>query len=292
MDLTWTQTFITATKLCNFRKTADQLYISQPTVTVHIKLLEKELGVKLFLREGKKVKLTEEGKRYFNHATDLIEVYEKGMEDLQTYSQGYTRKLSIAISPLIADTILPFVLKKYLEYHPDVEISVKIIESSEIEQSVLNDRVDIGLSCLPSYQKELDSELLYKDKVVLVAPHDGKDLESAPPLDEEELLTSNYLLTHNHPSYWDDLSKTIKQFYPATRMMKVSQIHITKRFISEGLGISYLPSSTIRRELLEGRLLEVETHSFQLPEAHTYAILKYHHREQKEFLHFLSQYRI
>ncbi|WP_226673746.1 LysR family transcriptional regulator [Rossellomorea aquimaris] len=292
MDLNVVKTFISAAEFSHFRKAAERLYISQPTVTVHIKQLEKELGVKLFEREGKKIKLTEAGRSYLKHAKRLIEIYEEGITALQSISQGYTKTLKMAISPLIADNVLPFVLKQFLETHPQVEISVEIIESDEIEKAVLEERVDIGLSCLPCFSPELEQTLLFTDKVILVAPHDGRDFESAPPLEEEELLSSNYLLTHNHPAYWDYLCYTIKQFYPKTRMMKVSQTHITKRFITEGLGISYLPASTVRRELLEGRLLEVETKSFPMPEAKTFAIIKYQHGVQKELLRFMSRFRL
>jgi LysR family transcriptional repressor of citA len=292
MEFQWLNTFITAADCGNFRRTAEILYISQPSITVHIKQLEKELGTLLFNREGKKIKLTEEGRRYLVHAKKLLEVYQSGLEDLNFFSQGYTTKLSIAISPLIADTILPYVLKSYTKQHPEVEISVKIIESIYIEKAVLTEKVDIGLSCLNSSSAQLVCEMLSKDRVILVAPHDGKDSESAPPLDEEEVLTTNYLLTHNHPSYWDNLCRVVKSKYPSIRMMKVSQVHITKRFIIEGLGVSFLPTSTVRRELLEGRLLEVDCQSIYLPEANTYAIMKYDHSKQREFLRFISNFRL
>jgi LysR family transcriptional repressor of citA len=292
MEFSWIHTFITAAESGSFRKTAELLYISQPSVTVHIKQLEKEIGMELFRREGKKVTLTEEGRRYLKHAKRLMEVYQQGLEDLTSFSQGYSAKLTIAISPLIADTILPYVLKSYLNEYPEVEISVKIIESVDIEQAVLREEVDIGLSCLDSRNENIKSELLYKDRVIFVAPHDGRDAETAPPLDEEEILTSNYLLTHNHPAYWDSLCRIVKGKYPSVRMMKVSQVHITKRFIVEGLGVSYLPISTVRRELLEGRLLEVPSQSLVLPEANTYAIMKYDHSVQQEFLKYLSKFRI
>ncbi|MCM3765132.1 LysR family transcriptional regulator [Neobacillus niacini] len=292
MEFQWLNTFITAASCGNFRRTAEILYISQPSVTVHIKQLEQELGIPLFDRDGKKVKLTEAGRRYLVHAKKLLEVYQSGLEDIQSFSQGYTTQFSIAISPLIADTILPYVLRSYTNQHPEVEISIKIIESVGIEQAVLEEEVDIGLSCLNSTDPELISRLLYNDRVILIAPHDGRDSETAPPLDEEEVLTSNYLLTHNHPGYWDGLCHAIKSKYPSVRMMKVSQVHITKRFIVEGLGVSFLPTSTVRRELLEGRLLEVDCHTIQLPEANTYAIMKYDHTKQKEFLEFISNYRI
>jgi len=292
MEFQWLETFVTAAECGNFRRTAEILYISQPSVTVHIKQLEKELGVPLFDREGKRVKLTEAGRRYFVHAQNLLKEYQKGLEDLHSFRQGYSTKLTIAISPLIADTILPFVLKSYTKQYPEVEISVKIIESLEIEQAVLQEEVDIGLSCLMSHHPEIICQPLYKDHVILVAQHDGRDFETAPPLDEEEVLTSNYLLTHNHPGYWEELCREVKSKYPGTRMMKVSQIHITKRFITEGLGVSFLPTSTVRRELLEGRLLEVDCQSIHLPDADTYAIMKYDHSKQKEFLKFISNYRL
>lgn len=292
MEFSWLTTFITAAESGNFRRTAESLFISQPSVTVHIKLLEKELGVELFLREGKRVKLTEEGRKFLVHAKRVMSAYQEGLEDLSAYTQGYSTKFSIAISPLIADTILPFVLKTYLNQHPEVEISVKIIESVDIEEAVLKEEVDIGLSCLPTNHEQLISELLFNDRVIFVASHDGRDEETAPPYDEEEILTSSYLFTHNHPAYWDSLSRVIKSKYPSVRMMKVSQVHITKRFIAEGLGVSFLPISTVRRELLEGRLVEVPCYHISLPEAHTYAIMKYEHTNQQEFLRYLSNFRI
>ncbi|MGA4718569.1 LysR family transcriptional regulator [Fictibacillus nanhaiensis] len=291
MEFSWLQTFITAAECENFRRTSEILHVSQPSVSVHIKMLESELGMSLFLRDGRRVKLTAEGRRYLQHAKKLMEVYESGLEDLNAFQQGYDTKLCIGISPLIADTILPSVLKRYVKANPDVEISIKIIDSEDIERAVLNEDVDLGLSCLGSSHAEITSQMLYQDKIVLVAPHDGLDFEAAPPLDEKEVLLSNYLLTHNHPGYWDDLCRRVKSRYPGVRMMKVSQIHITKRFIAEGLGISFLPLSTVRRELLEGRLLEVDCYSVDIPDAHTYALTKYNHGKQKEFLTYLSGYR-
>ncbi|ANX11732.1 LysR family transcriptional regulator [Fictibacillus arsenicus] len=291
MEFNWLTTFITAAECENFRRTAEILYISQPSVTVHIKSLEKEVGAVLFHRDGKRIKLTEEGKRYLVHAKELIHVYQRGLEDMKSLSQGYTSQFSIAISPLIADTILPSVLKRYLSKNPNVEINVKIIESIDIEKAVLEEEVDIGLSCLNSTDPELVCKPLYQDKLILVTAQDGRDSESAPPLDEAEVLNKNYLLTNNHPGYWDVLLKKIKSIYPSQRMMKVSQVHITKRFIKEGLGVSFLPISTVRRELLEGTLLEVDCHSISLPDANTYAIMKYEHTRQKEFVEFVSHFR-
>lgn len=292
MDFQWLNTFVTAAQCGNFRRAAELLYISQPSVTVHIQQLEKNLGVQLFQRDGKKIKLTEAGRRYYHHAVELLRLYEKGLADLNSFSQGYMTKLSLAISPLIAETILPYVIKSYTNKHPDVEIAIKILDSIHIEEAVMKEEVDLGLSCVNVQNSSLINELLYKDRILFIVPHDGRDAEAAPPLEEEEFFSHYYLFTDNHPSYWTDLLKAVKSKYPVIKTMKVSQTHITKRFIIEGLGFSFLPESTVRRELLEGRLLEVYQHSFKLPDIYTYAIMKYKHSQQQEFLEFLSNYRI
>ena len=292
MEFSWLHTFIAAAQYGNFRQASEILHISQPTVTVHIKLLEQELGVRLFKKEGRKMKLTEEGGRYLTHAKNLLDVYQSGLEDLESFRQGYTQQLSLAVSPLIADTILPHVLKSYLNLNPKTGFTLKILESAEIEQAVLNEEADLGLSCLPGCHQDIQTDILYQDPLILVAPHDGMDAEMAPPLDEEELFSSYYVFTHNHPEYWDKLCLSIKRRYPAAKMMQVSQTHITKRFISEGLGISFLPASAVRRELLEGRVLEVPCSTLSVPAANTYAVMKHRHSKQSELLDFISEYRI
>lgn len=89
MDFKWLHTFVTAAKYENFRKTAETLFISQPTVTVQIKLLEEELGCQLFTRKGRSIHLTKEGRAYLPFALRLLEDYESSRA-----SQNQTRLLT------------------------------------------------------------------------------------------------------------------------------------------------------------------------------------------------------
>ncbi len=148
MDFKWLHTFVTAAKYENFRKTAETLFLSQPTVTVHIKLLEKEISCKLFQRSGRKIQLTEEGKAYVPFAMRLLEDYENSMAELHRVRQGYSHTLTLAVSPLIADTVLPSVMKRYTEDNKETEMTVTIFESEEIASQIRNGSADIGLSCL------------------------------------------------------------------------------------------------------------------------------------------------
>ncbi|MGM8214837.1 substrate-binding domain-containing protein [Bacillaceae bacterium W0354] len=185
---------------------------------------------------------------------------------------------------------MPFVLKKYLDNHSEVEVDLNVMDSTRIEEAVLSEKVDIGLTLIESREEALSQQVLYEDQIVFAAPHDGYDLETAPASDPEQLFRQYYVLTHNHPHYWNSLLHQLNNRFSNIRTMKVSQNYITKRFIISGLGVSFLPKSTIRRELLEGRMIEVDLPDFSLPKVKTYALMKYHHEREKRFLQFVEKY--
>ncbi|KIL51909.1 LysR family transcriptional regulator [Jeotgalibacillus soli] len=284
MNITWIQTFIVAAKYENFHKASEVLYLSQPTVTVHIKQLEKELGVRLFDRKGRNIVLTAYGREFLPHAHNMIDSLDNGVNHIEKLRQGYHKTLTIAVSPLIASTYLPYWIKKYIQVHIDVEVVVHVVESNLIAEEVDKGHADLGLSRMESKTLGLSCEKLYEESLKIIAPHDGWDIESSPPLEMESLLSSEVLLTHNHPEYWDTILLELKNQYGRIRTMKVSQVHVTKRFIEEGFGFSILPISTVRRELAEGRLLEVFTHTIKLPHAATYMIKKSKNQEINDFI--------
>lgn len=288
VDIKWLQTFVIAGEHENFRIASEILYISQPTVTVQIRQLEEVLGLKLFKKAGRNIVLTEAGRKFLPHAKGILERYDQGVHEVTSWLQGYNRKLILAVSPLIASSVLPYVIHRFTKIHPNIEVDIQVIDSIKIGEFVQTGKADIGLSLIAPSHMDLIAEVLYEDPVVLVAPHDGGDFESSPPLDLQQLLESQVLITGNHPAYWDALLLELRQKYAQIRTMVVSQIHITKRFIEEGLGFSFLPKSAIRREILEGRFLEVHTNKISLPIAHTFIVTKNQTEEVLLFKNFLQ----
>lgn len=271
MDMKLLRTFVVTARTLNFRKAAEHLFLSQPTVTQHIRLLETDLRVQLFTRSSRRVRLTPAGERFLTYAGRVLQLYEQGVQELTGWQQGYRERLVLAVSPLIARSTLPRVMKRFTAAHPDVEVVVQIILSQEIPAMVTDGRADLGFSRIPAVSRDLENLRWYEDPVILVVPHDGADLDTPPP-DWREVLGANRLLTHNHPLYWDDLLLAIHSQDIRCRTMEVSQVDITKRFIEEGLGVSFLPYTTVTRELMEGRLLDVQTPGLELPTAATHVI--------------------
>lgn len=266
------QTFLVAAATENFHQTAETLFIAQPTVSQHIRILEKELGLPLFERVGKRVRLTAAGKRYLPHVKEVLERWNQGLEDLQAWRQGYREKLEIAVSPIIARTRLSHLLHRYTKLYPDVDLSIKIADSVEIGPMVQKGQADLGLTRMIPGEFQLEAYMLYEDPIVFAVPHNGGDME-APLPDWEQELESKRLLTHNHPGYWDELLLLLRQRGLSLRTMAVSQVDITKRFIEDGLGVSFLPHSAVSRDLFENRFIELPTPGLQLPKVASYLVV-------------------
>ena len=290
MDYQWLKTFIVAAETLNFRKASEKLMLSQPSVTVHIRLLEERLGTQLFDRMNNRVTLSNAGKVFYPEAVRLTKDADASMIRMHAFSQGYLRNWTIAISPLMAETILPYLLRAFMERHPDVEISIRIEESEMIEQLVDNGDVHLGISALDAKFKSIESILIYKDPIVFITPTDPYDEESGPTIDVSNELQKNHLFTHHHPVYWDDLLLALNKNIPGIRTMKVTQAHIAKRFIQEGLGVSFLPHSIVRRELIEGRLMQPHFDLFELPIVSTYILVKRKGELEEDFIHQISTY--
>jgi LysR family transcriptional repressor of citA len=290
MEFQWLKTFIVAAETTNFRVTSEKLIISQPSVTVHIRLLEEHLGVKLFDRINNRVTLTDAGKLFYKEAKQLIDHMEMSVDRVHAFAQGFRRNWTIAISPLMAETILPYILRTFIERHPDVEISIRIEESTIIEQLVDNGDVHLGISALDANYKSIESIRIYDDPILFVMSPDAYDEESGPQIDATEILQKDYVFTHHHPVYWDNLLYTLNKHVPRIRTMKVTQAHIVKRFIQEGLGVSFLPHSIVRRELIEGKLMQPHFDLFTLPSVATFIIVKKKGDLEEEFINQISRY--
>ena len=286
MDIKWIKTFIVAAKYENFRKTSEQLFLTQPAITKHIKRLEESLNIQLFERNGKTIALTSAGYHFLPHAREIIMKYEKGLSEFESWKQGYKRKLMIATAPQIASSILPTILRSFIDQNPDIEVFINVLNSYEIGEEISAGRANLGLTRIKPIQTNIECQIVHEEPVILVGPTID---EGKYKYDEKTILQKYRLITHNHPDYWDHLLNDIKRSYPTVQTMKVNQIEITKRFIEQGLGISYLPYTMVREEIKMNKLLEIRPDKISLPTSSTYVLTKVETDEAKTFIGFLKE---
>nr|WP_106782837.1 LysR family transcriptional regulator [Lysinibacillus timonensis] len=285
MHIKWIKTFVVTAKFENFRKALEELFLTQPAVTKHIQRLEENLNTQLFERIGTKVILTSAGHRFYSFARELLVKYEEGMGEFESWKQGYSRKLVIATAPQIASSFLPSLVRHFIEEHPKIEVIINVLKSYDIGEEISDGKADVGLSRVLPIQTNIKADIVHKEPVILVGPNKCKRVST---LDEQTALHKYLLITHNHPDYWNDLLNDIKRCYPTVRTMKVNQIEVTKRFIEEGLGISFLPFTMIKDELTTDRLVEIKTDKITPPISNTYVLTKVESDEVLAFINFLK----
>lgn len=285
MDIKWIKTFIVAAKYENFRKTSEELFLTQPAITKHIKRLEENLNISLFERNGKTIALTSAGYHFLPHAREILTKYEKGLGEFEAWKQGYKRKLIIATAPQIASSILPSILRSFMDQNPDIEVFIHVLKSYEIGEEISAGRADLGLTRIKPIQTNIDCQIVHEEPVILVGPTTDEGIDK---YDEKTILQKYRLITHNHPDYWDHLLNDIKRSYPTVQTMKVDQIEITKRFIEQRLGISYLPYTMVREEIKMNKLVEIRPDKISLPTSSTYVLTKVETDEAKTFIGFLK----
>ncbi len=248
MDARPLSCFVAVAEQLHFRRAAESLYLSQPTVTAHIQALERGLGQALFERGGRRVRLTAAGERLLPYAKRILALQAEAEAEVRAWGERYDERLRICASIFVAAQSLPAALRRLLSERPRLDVALRTAFSADVAQAVAAGQSDLGLSRLPPEGAALVGRRLTDEPVVAVGP---------PALGGvclEEALRGHPLLTRNHPGYWDRLLAALQARFGTLRLMEVRQVDVTKRMLAEGLGLSFLPQSAVAGELAAGNL--------------------------------------
>jgi DNA-binding transcriptional LysR family regulator len=185
--------FHTVARRLNFTKAAEELFITQPAVTKHIHEIESHYKVKLFERNGAKIKLTPAGETLLQHTEQLFTVYRNMEFELNLLAQRHNGTLNIGASTTVAQYVLPPVLAAFHSKFKDIKVTLTTNNTEQIEQALQNNHIALGI--IEGMQK--NSLLKYtefvKDELVLVA-RAGHPMAKKGYISPEELINIPLLL--------------------------------------------------------------------------------------------------
>ncbi len=144
MDVRDLQVFLSVSKHLNFTRAGEELNLSQPSVSVRIRQLETQLGVKLFEQLGKKVALTDAGQLLVPYARRVLTAVEDAhhaIDELQGLERG---SLRIGASTTPGMYLVPQVIARFKQRYPKIDIHLRIKDTREVEESVLRNEFDFG----------------------------------------------------------------------------------------------------------------------------------------------------
>lgn len=161
--------FVTAARSGSFTRCAQELFISQPAVSRHISELEGAFRVALFERRSSGLTLTAAGETLLRLAERVLEGYQTLTYEMNLLTERTRGGLRIGASTTIAQYLLPPLLARFFRRYPEVTLSMFSGNSSEVEQALLDHRIDLGLVENTGRRPELRYEPFMRDELVLVA---------------------------------------------------------------------------------------------------------------------------
>jgi len=238
----------------NFRKAAEQLFLTQPAVTLQIKALENDLEVRLFDRSGNRVALTPQGRTLLTYARKIADLVSEAERDLAAEDGQFSGDLSLGVSTTIAQYVLPRLIGAFLGEHPRVELSVHSGNTEEVVNLLLHGNVAIGLIEGPARQSGVHTEPFMRDELVLIVPpHSDSTQFSA-----QKLLASNLLMREQGSGSRRVVETALKKsglkLRSFRRVMDLDSTESIKSAVEAGLGVGFVSRWAISKELELGTL--------------------------------------
>jgi len=247
-------TFKKVIELGSFTQAAENLGYTQSTVTSHIQTLEEHIGAPLFDRIGRKIKLTEIGRKLLPYSQEILDTYGK-IESITENEKDIKGELKIAAPESLTVYRLEPILREYREKFPYVSISLSNATCGDNKKAILNGSADVAFVMMPQFQ---DSDLivhsLLKEKIVLVGSPDCS-LSTLDSSYENQKINECFIANEKECNYrmiFEDYLK--ERGIVPSHTMELWSIEAMKRCVMSGLGIACLPLVTVIDEIREGKL--------------------------------------
>jgi DNA-binding transcriptional LysR family regulator len=242
MDLRQLQTFQAVVEHGSFLRAAEALQYAQSTITLHIQQLEADLGVPLFARQGKKGQLTEAGRLLCAEAAQIlgrVEALRRTMRELAGGDAGYVRLG--AIEPA-ASLRLPELLVPFCADRPQVRLALEVGGTQAIGQRVAAGDLDLGIASPPPAGLGLVFELLFSERMALLAP-ETHPLARADPINVRDLRGHRLLLTEQNCAYRQLIERNlVEQGADPYSGIEIGSMAALKCAVQQGLGIGIVPA--------------------------------------------------
>lgn len=262
MEIKQLITFKVAADTLNFTQTAKKLNFAQSSVTAQIKTLEAELGTPLFERLGKRLFLTEAGRKFQLYADKMIVLSNEAKMAVK-HDEGIAGTLIIGAQESQCTYRLPSILKRFKAQFPQIKLIFKPAHSNkDAKEQLMEGKVDLAF-ILDECKTEdaLHVKPLMKEELKIVAASGHHLLEKAS-ISTKDLESETLLLTELGCSYrtlFEELLRT-EEVYPANKIEFVS-VEAIKQCVIADLGIAVLPAIVVEKDIREGTIKELHLES-------------------------------
>lgn len=286
--------FLTVAENLSFSKAAEELFISQPAVTNHIKALESKLNVALFERKGNKIFLTKAGALTYNRLKTIRQLYHELEFDIERLNDSFKGILQIGASSTISQYLIPEVIASFHKRYPKIELHLLNGNSFEMEQKLLDNEIDMALVENESSQTNIKYSDFLDDEIVVVtgsnSVYSKRKLISATEFQELPIVlrekgSGTLQVIHNV------LLKNNIALEKLNTVIHLGSTEAIKNFLRSFDGIALLSVKAIEKELQLKEIVKINVNNISFHRKFRIALRQGHHSSATELLiNFLSHY--
>lgn len=263
MNLEHLQAFYETVKCNSISKAAESLHLTQPGLSMQLKNLEKEFGARLLTRSNKGVELTEEGKVVFNYADTILSIKGNIERDLKNLQKD-TPKLIIASCKSVGEYALPCSIYIFKKLYKEVDIDMKVINSTEVIQKLHDHTINIGIIQDDPMTDDIIIKKVISDELILV----GKNDNDKRTISIEELKKLPLILREKTSNARHLVETALKEKGVGIKDLNViydlNSPEAIKSSISAGNGFSFLPKLILQKELKQGILQAIDIEGIKI----------------------------
>ncbi|BAX81709.1 LysR substrate-binding domain-containing protein [Labilibaculum antarcticum] len=288
------EVFIAVAENLNFSKAAEELFISQPAVTKHIKELESKLATALFERKGNKVYLTKSGKLVYRSLKQIKQQYRDLEYELGRLNEAFNGSLRIGASSTISQYIIPKVIAAFHKRYPKIDLYLLNGNSFEMEQKLLDNEIDLALVENDSSRSNIKYIDFLDDEIVVVTGSNSvyskkkvlslTDLQSLPIVLREKGSGTLEVI-------YKSLAKQNVFIDKLNIFIHLGSTEAIKNFLCEFDGIALVSEKAIEKELRLKEITKLDLKGMRLNRKFRIALMQGHEvSATKLFMEFLSNY--
>jgi DNA-binding transcriptional LysR family regulator len=241
----------------SFTRAAEILYVSQPSLSKQIKMLENRLGIILLNRENSTISLTEAGRVFLQYSERILALCEESCRALNDVKNGDRGNLTVGASQTIGTYLMPRVLALFAQNYPQISIKVQVDSTRVIAKKVVNREIDIavvGGDVPEELKKNLDIENFVEDELILIVPKSHPfALKKHKKINKDDLYHLNFITLNSTSTIRKFIDNILIQNNIETKqfniIMQLNSIEGIKTAVSLGLGAAFISSSAIEKEI-------------------------------------------
>ena len=241
----------------NFTRAAESLFVSQPSLSKQIKILENQLGIKLLNRKNNTISLTEAGKVFLQYAERILALCEESCRAVNDIKTGDRGNLTVGASQTIGTYLMPRILALFAKNYPQINIKVQVDSTRLIAQNVVNREIDIavvGGNIPEKLKNSLDIENFVEDELILIVPKSHPfTFKQDNKINKDDLYHLNFITLNSTSTIHKFIDSILIQNNIETQkfniIMRLNSIEGIKTAVSLGLGVAFVSSSAIEKEI-------------------------------------------